>query len=156
MVERMNKRVIELKEGRIIRDEFPASDQAFDGSACFYSPEGRDESLKQFVSEEDNFNSRFEHEERYYAAGEVLQRRGVGSHTAPPLIQLAEKRLRTDFGSRLDKANEVHVQPKNMTRIKPSLGDPMDQDESARIRRKMLMDSRRRRERKEGQAAHGQ
>ena len=43
-----------------------------------------------------------------------------------------------------------------MTRIKPSLGDPMDQDESARIRRKMLMDSRRRRERKEGQAAHGQ
>lgn len=112
MVERMNKRVIELKEGRIIRDEFPVSDQAFDGSACFYSPEGRDESLKQFVSEEDNFNSRFEHEERYYAAGEVLQRRGVGSHTAPPLIQLAEKRLRTDFGSRLDKANEVHVQPK--------------------------------------------
>lgn len=156
MVERMNKRVIELKEGRIIRDEFPVIDQAFDGSACFYSPEGRDESLKQFVSEEDNFNSRFEHEERYYAAGEVLQRRGVGSHTAPPLIQLAEKRLRTDFRSRLDNANEIRAQEKNMTRIKPSLGDPTDQDESARIRRKMLMDSRRRRERKEGQAAHGQ
>lgn len=156
MVERMNKRVIELKEGRIIRDELPVSDHAFDGSACFFSPERSNESLKQFVTEEDNVNSRFEHEERYFAVGEVSLRRGAGSHTTPPLIQQAKKRLRADFYSRLDNGNETHVQTEQSVRIESVHSDPLERDKSARIRRKMLIDSRRRREHKEGRAAHGQ
>lgn len=52
MVERMNKRVIELKQGRIVRDEYPKKDIPLEGQSCFLVPEEERDSLKNFINEQ--------------------------------------------------------------------------------------------------------